>query len=113
MNIVKRTINSLMQRSGRFVQSENSNLKYQVNYSAQLGSGIISTSTWTDETGGLTITSTSIDDLVTSALVSGQTGESLLVNKITTDAGETIERIFRIKITDNDGDLPESDYCRC
>jgi hypothetical protein len=108
MNIAKRTINSLMQRSGRFIQSENSNLKYQVDYVAQLGSDTIATSTWTVESGSLTVTGGAESDNITSAVVSGSTGESRLVNKITTTtSGETIERIFRIKITDN------SDECAC
>jgi hypothetical protein len=111
MNLIKRTINALIQRSGRFQQSENSNLKYQVNYQPILGaSGTISTSTWTTESGSLTLTNEASADGITSVLVTGSIGEHRLVNKIVTGDGETYERIFRIKITDNDGDLPTTDY---
>lgn len=100
-----------MQRSGRFIQSENSALKYQGDYSAQLQGDTIAASTWTVESGSLTVASEAEANGITSAIVSGSTGESILVNKITTTTGgETIERKFRIKITKNDTDQI-NDYC--
>jgi hypothetical protein len=111
MNLTKRTVNSISQRSGRFIQSENSALKYYGDYVAQLDGDTIASSTWTDETGGLTIASEAESDGITSALISGTPGEYRLVNKVTTTTGgETLERVFRIKIKDNNADYDCNDY---
>ena len=113
MNIIDNTIQALTHRRSRFQQSENADLGYSVNWAAVLGADTISTSAW-ESTPSLTISSEADSGNVASANITGSVGEYLITNKIVSAAGITDERIFSLRITDNDEPLVyEQDYNFC
>ncbi len=85
----------------RAEQTENAANTYTVNWSAQLGTDTISTSTWTSEDSGVTIANEANDTLTASCRLSGDIGRYRIVNKIVTAAGDTDERYIELTIKDN------------
>ncbi len=98
MNNSNRNINSI-QPIPAFQQSENSALKYTINYIALLQAATISSSTFS-ATPSLTISSSNTTT-TTTATISGSPGRYKIVNKIVTSTGETIERIIPLHIQRN------------
>lgn len=101
MNITSREINALQKRREVFKQSENADLDYVVNWSAVLDTDTISTSSWSS-TPSLTISNETNTNKKPSAIITGNVGEYIVVNKIVTAAGITDERKFRLFIQDNE-----------
>lgn len=66
-----------------------------------MGSDTISTSTWTAEQSGVTISGQAISANVTTATLMADVGVYTVVNKIVTAAGLTDERIIELAVTDN------------
>lgn len=110
MNIKKRTCEPLRQNSTRFDQSENSVLDYTVNWGPCVDD--ILTSEWSVSEGSLTISSESTDatNITASCFITGDVGEHILINKITTTAGQTDEHKLLIKINENDIPYIDNDY---
>jgi len=106
MNITKRTFNPLLGRIFRFVQSENSSLKYEGNWGPAVAQ-TVSASSWTVEEGDATLSSEALVSQTTSVIITGTPGENIIVNKVTLADGQIEERILKLKITDND--LPDYD----
>lgn len=102
MNIADRTINALQGQQFSMQQSENAALFYTVNWAGVLQADTISASEWSC-TGGASIASASDTDTTATAKLSGSPGRYRVVNKITTVAGNTDERIILLTISDNDG----------
>ena len=96
------TFNALIAESFRFSQSENAKLKYIGNWKAELQGVSISTSIWSVTSGDATITTESLDGNTASCFISGQPGENIIINKITTDDGQTDERRLLIEIRNNE-----------
>lgn len=109
MNINDRTINAIQSETAPFHQSENATLTYTINYAPLLQTATISASEWST-TGSVSIASEANTDTTTSAKLSGSTGRYRVVNKITTSAGEIIERIISLTITRNDCGAVFGDY---
>ncbi len=82
-------------------QTENAAKTYTVNWSAQLGSDTISTSTWTTEDSAVTIANESNTTTSASCRLSGDVGRYRVVNKIVTAAGDTDERYIDLTVKDN------------
>lgn len=113
MNVSKRTFNPLLAKSFRFSQSENADLIYQGGWAATIQPGTISDSTWTVESGSVTITNKSNTTTTTTAQIAGEVGESIIVNKVTLADGQADERKILLKITANDTPVINDDYGRC
>lgn len=82
-------------------------LDYQIDWSAELGTDTISTSTWTVP-AGLTKDSDTNTDTTTTVWVSGGTAGTTyaLLNKIVTAAGRTYEQAREIAVVDAEAGLP-------
>lgn len=91
----------MLGQSFRYEQSENSQLKYQGNWGPAIQPETISSSTWVVEEGDAVLASESNTDYVTEVLVSGQPGESTIVNRVVTSGGQTEERIIKLRVNDN------------
>lgn len=81
-----KTLNALIQRAGKFVQAENAEITYTVNWAAYLETGAVSTSTWTAEDSGLTIANTSAEPLL-AATVTNLTASGTGIRTETANAG--------------------------
>jgi len=109
MNLTDRTIQALTHKRQRAQQSENADLDYSVNWAAVLAADTISTSAWESTPSGLTISSEAKSGNVAAANLTGSPGEYTVVNKIVSAAGVTDERIFHLRITDNDAPVTAGD----
>ena len=93
---------------------ENGARTFTINYAPEFAfsspGDTISTSTWSAEGSGATISSESNTTLTTSARLSGDIGHHRIVNKIVTTNGDTIERFIDLYIRRNDEYLG---YWRC
>ena len=96
-----RTLNALSGKSLKYVQEENSNLTYVINWAGLLNADTVSSSTWTTEDTGLTIAGESNTTKTASARLSGDPGRYRAVNKIVTANGDTQERYIDVTIKDN------------
>jgi len=108
MNLNDRIINALQFREFQAQQSEHAQLPYTVDYASLLGADTIATSEWLT-VGRVTISNATNTNTTATAILSGQPGRSVVINKITTAAGIVDERIIRLTITRNDTGLVE-DY---
>lgn len=104
MNSSDRNINALQHASTAYQQSENSALNYVINYASLLQTATISASVWSSASNGVTISAPANTTNTTTAKLSGTPGKYKIVNKITTSAGETVERIISLQIVSNDED---------
>ena len=109
MNITKRTFNPLLGRRFRYDQPEDAELKYQGNWGV-LGL-TVSTSEWEKLQGDAVLSGDALASNVTSVTISGEPGDSIIVNKVTFSDGQIDSRIILLKITDNDLPKCEPDYC--
>ena len=107
---MKNVLEAKQRQNQLFEQQENSAILRTVNWSAELDTDTIATSTWTLETTGATLADEANTTTAASARISGDTGKHLITNKITTAAGNTMERQIIIKVHANDMRLV-SDYC--
>lgn len=107
MNINDRTFNALQQHTFTAEQSENSALKYSINYSSVLQTATISASVWSSPSA--TIASDSTSGKTVTATISGAIGWHVITNKINTSTSETIERSIKLHICQNQGYTP-GDY---
>lgn len=110
MNSAKRTFNPLLSRSFRYSQTENADLIYYCDWGATIQPDTIASSTWVVEDGSVTITNEAATDYITSAMITGDVGESTIVNKIVMASGQTDERIIKLKIVSNDVPFLDGDY---
>ena len=109
MNLTSRTLNSLRQRSARFIQAKDSALVYTVDFGAEIQADTIATAKWSS-TPSLTINGQADTNTTTAANLSGSEGDYLVSVVITTTtSGETIERTINLNIYDP-AEL-EGDYC--
>ena len=94
-----------------FQQGENAAKVYTVNWKAELDTDTIETSEWTVESSNSGVfANDSVAGNETSARLSGDTGNHLFTNKITTTNGNTLERQIILKVQDNDLGFVR-DYC--
>ena len=107
---MKNVLEAKQRQNQIFEQQENSAILRTVNWSAELGIDTISASTWTQETTGATLADEANTTATASVRISGDPGKHLITNKITTAAGNTMERQLIIKVHANDMQLV-SDYC--
>jgi len=108
----KRTLLST-QDNAVFSQGENAALTYTVNWVGRLDADTIATSTWTNETTGITIENEASTDTTTSARLSATPGRYLLTNKITlTTLGDTMEQQFIVEVKNNDRSFI-NDFVQC
>lgn len=106
-----RNVNAAHNNEYRFRQQENAALTYTVNWAGQLDSDTISTSTWSSEDSGVTISGESNTTTEASARVTGANpGTYRVVNKIVTAGGDTDERVIIVRVDDNDNQVNGSDY---
>lgn len=113
MNVAKRTFNPLLGRTFRYSQAENADLEYVGNWGVAVQPETVESSTWTVERGSVTISDEAFTGSATSAKITGEPGESTIVNKVVLSSGETDERIILLKITDNDIPFIDRDYGFC
>lgn len=113
MNNKKRTFNPILSDSTRFPQSEDSDLIYVGNWSAVVQGLTIATSEWTVESGSVTITNESNTTTTTTAQITGDPGESIIVNKVTLSDGQVDEHKVLLKIKANDTPVINNDYGFC
>lgn len=97
-------------REFHFQQSENSELRYTGNWVPVADGNNITASSWEVVGGSLTLSSEALVSNVTSVVVSGGTGLSRLVNKVTFTDGQVDERILNIRITENTRSYLNDDY---
>jgi hypothetical protein len=104
-----RTVNAIRFDRSVFEQSENAKLDYTINWESELGSDTISTSTWTTEDTGITISDTASTTTTATCQLTGQPGRYHVINKIVTTAGLIDERVIELVITENNS-VMASDY---
>lgn len=104
-----RTVNALRYDTATFQQSENAVLDYTINWESEIGSDTISTSTWSTEDSGITISNTSDTDTTATCKLTGDPGRYRVVNKIVTAGGLTDERVIELVVTENNR-VTSSDY---
>ena len=83
-------------------QTENADQTYTVNWATELDTDTISSSDWTSEDNGVTITNKANTTTQASCRLSGDVGRYRVVNKIVTAGGDTMERYINLEIMDND-----------
>ncbi len=91
-----------LQPNALFVQQENEAILRTIEWSGELDTDTISTSTWTAENSGSTIANEGNDTITTEARLSGTPGCYLFTNKITTAAGDTREQQIQLTVLKND-----------
>ena len=96
-----RELNALTQRVGCFVQAENANATYTVNWAALLDTDTISSSAWSSEDAGVTISNESATTTEATARLTGDVGRYRIVNQVTTASGDTYERWLDLTVKDN------------
>ena len=99
---MKNVLEAKQRQNQLFEQQENSDILRTVNWAAELDTDTIATSTWTLETTGATLADEANTTTTASARISGYPGKHLITNKITTAAGNTMERQIIIKVYAND-----------
>lgn len=82
-------------------QPENAKLKYTINWHGAMDSSTISSSTWTTEDSGITISDQANTTTEASCKVTGDPGSYRIVNKVTLADGDIDERIIDVRIIDN------------
>ena len=97
----KRTLNARFNEL-QAKQTEDSAETYTVNWAAELDTDTISTSAWSAEDSGVTIANEANTTTTTSARLSGSPGRYRIINKITTAAGDTMERYLDLIVMEND-----------
>ena len=110
MNNSKRTFNPLLGKTFRYAQSENAELKYQGNWGPQIQTLTIASSEWVVEYGSAVLASEAATTTVTSVIISGNAGESKIINKVTLSDGQVDERAIMLKIRSNNDPYLNSDY---
>ncbi len=92
-------------------QNENEAVRYTINWAGDLDTDTISSDTWTNEDGGLTIAAES-NTTTTSIcrLSSGSPGKYRIECKIVTAAGDSLERVIELHVASNSPGSDLSDY---
>jgi len=105
------TFNSNWSPVFRATQNENDALRYTINWAGDLDTDTISSDTWTNEDGGLTIAAESNTTTTsTCRLSASDPGLYRVVCKIVTAAGDTLERIIELRVGENNPVSALSDY---
>ena len=84
-----------------FQQQENAEILYTVNWAAELDTDAILTSTWSQESTSGTIANEANDSTTASARLSGDPGEYVFTNKVTTASGDVKERQIVLIVNSN------------
>lgn len=100
MAIQKTKLNA-RKRKLKTKQAENEAIRYIIDWSAQLDTDTIKTSTWSSEDSGVTIATEGTLDNQAYATLSGDVGCYRVVNKVTTTLGLKSERYIDLTIMDN------------
>ncbi len=95
------TLQAKQRQSQLFQQQENANILYSVNWSAELDTDTIVSSTWTQNTGTGSITDESNTPNSASARIKGNVGKQRITNQITTASGNVMERQVIVKVLSN------------
>jgi len=90
-----------MSETGRFIKDPQSNLDYQIDWTAWLAGDTISASSWSAGAGITVGANTHTDAVATVWLSGGSAGSSYVVtNQITTTSGRIDERAITILVRD-------------
>lgn len=105
------TFNSNSSNLFKATQNENEAIRYTINWAGDLDTDTISSDTWTNEEGGLTIAAES-NTATTSVcrLSASDPGLYRVQCKIVTAAGDSLERIIDLRVGENNPNSALSDY---
>ncbi len=96
------TFNSNTSNLFKASQNENEAVRYTMNWAGDLDVDTISSDSWTNESGGLTIAAeTNTTTTSVCRLSASDPGCYRVVNQVVTVAGDTMERIIELRVGEN------------
>lgn len=105
------TLNSNWSHVFKQSQNENEAIRYTINWAGDLDTDTISSDTWTNEDGGLTIAAESNTTTTSICRMSASNPGLYRVQcKIVTAAGDSLERVIELRVTENNQGSSLLDY---